>query len=747
MAAPANTVWGSEANGKGRLGIYLAVSNPKDSNTTTVTAQIWFWSKYSVSDSSNQLYFDWNTNYASTLKGARGITTTNSSSSWSTSNQIKIDEYSTTFTRGTSAKTVYCAARLGVVEYVGTTMSVSASFTVQALTSYSISYHPNGGTGAPSAQAKYYGINATISSTKPVRTGYTFQGWGTTVSDTTVDYNAGGTYTGNAGIVLYAIWKANEYTVTYNANGGSNAPQAQTKTHGTALTLSSTKPTRSNYIFVGWGTSASATTTSYSPGGSYIKESSITLYAIWTPAYQKPRIKNVLIARCIQNGSSYVDDENGDCIHVKFDCEVDQAPLTWTYTWHVVADVYVDDTMTDTINDQTSYTVDQYIDSISIQDSYEIEISVSDGKNTTKITRLVPSNAYEIDFISGGQGVAIGKSADTKNLFDVNYDTLFRKNVDVDGSLAAGATTLSSAKITGTLTMGGEISDRFGTTITNGRAMYLSAGIDPDTTTYHIILTSKNTPNGAFMYIKTEFYNTKSATANRMQLAFPYNKTDGVYYRYYYNSAWSDWIKIINEDDVASYLPLTGGTLTGYLRSSNTVNVLGYFRFNTDWMGFYGNVNDSHNNESRQGWMGFSNTTHFHITNEAGGSNLVNKAWTVSSDARLKKDVEDIPDKFVDLWNELNPKLFRWTDERDSRIQFGLIAQDVKSTFEKHGLNPEDYSFIVPYEVDGSEYFAVSYDNYYLITSAVLKKTVARVDDLRSQVDEIRQLISKLGGT
>jgi hypothetical protein len=36
------------------------------------------------------------------------------------------------------------------------------------------------------------------------------------------------------------------YTVTYNANGGSGAPAAQTKTAGTALTLSSTRPTKTS---------------------------------------------------------------------------------------------------------------------------------------------------------------------------------------------------------------------------------------------------------------------------------------------------------------------------------------------------------------------------------------------------------------------------------------------------------------------------------------------------------------------
>ena len=71
------------------------------------------------------------------------------------------------------------------------------------------------------------------------------------------------------------------YTVKYNANGGSGAPSSQTKTYGTALTLSSTKPTRTGYTFLGWSTSSSATSATYSAGGSYTANSATTLYAVW----------------------------------------------------------------------------------------------------------------------------------------------------------------------------------------------------------------------------------------------------------------------------------------------------------------------------------------------------------------------------------------------------------------------------------------------------------------------------------
>lgn len=78
---------------------------------------------------------------------------------------------------------------------------------IDPLASYKVTYNANGGSGAPSAQTKWYGEKLTLSSTKPTRTGYTFQGWATTSNATAAAYAAGGSYTANAATTLYAVWK------------------------------------------------------------------------------------------------------------------------------------------------------------------------------------------------------------------------------------------------------------------------------------------------------------------------------------------------------------------------------------------------------------------------------------------------------------------------------------------------------------------------------------------------------------
>lgn len=98
------------------------------------------------------------------------------------------------------------------------------------------------------------------------------------------EYQPGGNYTANSSRTLYAIWESNApktYTVSYNANGGTGAPASQTKTHNVTLTLRTTTPTRSGYTFKGWSTSSTATTASYSAGGSYTTNASATMYAVW----------------------------------------------------------------------------------------------------------------------------------------------------------------------------------------------------------------------------------------------------------------------------------------------------------------------------------------------------------------------------------------------------------------------------------------------------------------------------------
>lgn len=178
-------------------------------------------------------------------------------------------------------------SRNGVWKISSATLNVTTNETDY---SYTLSYNANGGSGAPSNQtgsntgtSPYYTF--TVSSTVPTRTGYTFLGWSTSDSATSASYTGGGsiTVTSSGTTALYAVWKANTYTVSYNANGGSGAPAAQTQNYPWHIQIPSTTPTRSGYIFQGWATSSTGAV-AYQPEDWYTSLVSVTLYAIWKAA-------------------------------------------------------------------------------------------------------------------------------------------------------------------------------------------------------------------------------------------------------------------------------------------------------------------------------------------------------------------------------------------------------------------------------------------------------------------------------
>ncbi|MDR1220885.1 MAG: InlB B-repeat-containing protein [Treponema sp.] len=167
-------------------------------------------------------------------------------------------------------------------------ITVYAKWTAQ--TQYTVTYNANQGSGTtPSSQTVNAGSSVTLASGSGLtKSGYTFSGWNTNASGTGTSYAANSSYTVTATITLYAKWTAQaQYTVTFNADGGSftggSATQTQTALIGGSVGSSMpSNPTKSGYTFGGWYTSTGG-------GGSQFTSSTtvtgnITVYANWTAA-------------------------------------------------------------------------------------------------------------------------------------------------------------------------------------------------------------------------------------------------------------------------------------------------------------------------------------------------------------------------------------------------------------------------------------------------------------------------------
>lgn len=170
--------------------------------------------------------------------------------------------------------------------------SCSANYVGFSAVSLTITYTPKytltlgKGTGISSVSgAGTYASGTSVKASATPSTGYNFTKWTSSNSASAAAVSTANpyTFTLSSNTTLYAQAALKTYTITYNVNGGSGGPSNQTKTHGTTLTLSSTKPTRTGYTFKQWNTSSSGTGTAYAPGASFTTNANTTLYAIWTP--------------------------------------------------------------------------------------------------------------------------------------------------------------------------------------------------------------------------------------------------------------------------------------------------------------------------------------------------------------------------------------------------------------------------------------------------------------------------------
>lgn len=218
----------------------------------------------------------------------------------------------------------------------------------------------------------------------------------------------------------FTVSKRASYTVSYNANGGSGAPSAQTKWYGENLILSSTVPTRVNYEFKGWATSATGNV-AVQPGGTYTGNAAITYYAIWE-LLGDVKIGSNSAIRCDSNGDYYEEGTYGkfDCTYILIGQGLNEGSITARYR-ETSGDTWTDIDITKithgdhikaegTLNLPVNLSF--MISNLLLDKSYSIELTVTDSYGNTAIASDYISQAYfTMDFLAGGKGIGIGTTA------------------------------------------------------------------------------------------------------------------------------------------------------------------------------------------------------------------------------------------------------------------------------------------------------------------------------------------------
>ena len=297
--------WSTEQNGTKKYNNQASVTDLATAGKTYTLYAVWKANEYTVTYKSSSAY----NSETETQTITYGIPwTTYPADTFSKTGQT-IDSWNTRST-GTG----------------GTKYDVSKEYsTYQNLTlyaqwkakTYTLSYDANGGNNPPGDQTWTYGssTNITISSQKPTREGYTFQGWAESANATSVAHNPGAKISSTkwaSDTTLYAVWTANTYTVIFDANGGTGEMDNQPFTYDKAQNLFTNEFTKAGFIFKGWTDSNDNT---YSDKASVInltttQNGTVKMIAIWERGVYNLTIK--------PNGGTLLSNNTTNDITTKF---------------------------------------------------------------------------------------------------------------------------------------------------------------------------------------------------------------------------------------------------------------------------------------------------------------------------------------------------------------------------------------------------------------------------------------------
>ena len=162
-----------------------------------------------------------------------------------------------------------------------------------AVEDYTVTFDANGGVGSMEAQIFIYENQQTLAANEFTRSGYRFSGWNTNADGSGTGYADAAAASFTADTTLYAQWTAEDYTVTFNANGGVGSMESQTFTYGKQQALKANEFTRSGYRFTGWNTEANGSGTGYADAAAASFTADTTLYAKWEYYFLIPDISEL----------------------------------------------------------------------------------------------------------------------------------------------------------------------------------------------------------------------------------------------------------------------------------------------------------------------------------------------------------------------------------------------------------------------------------------------------------------------
>lgn len=255
----------------------------------------------------------------------------------------------------------------------------------------------------------------------------------------------------------------------------------------------------------------------------------------------------------------------------------------------------------------------------------------------------------------------------------------------------------------------------------------------------------------------------------------------------------------IGAADKNSYLPLSGGTMTGKIIYPNNVrfdikdssgvarNTLscssddalnigyGLYEQSAGSTRIYGNTVRNYSKANQYWFVGGQTATYAGMEYDAdvdtcffygskadslkigmdnlrGGGYFNYLYWKNGgndSDRRKKKNINYDLTELLEVFPELKPVTFIFKDDDKEMIRIGFIAQDLEETFATKGIRPNDYDFLrledtKDEDIDDGKKYVVDYNEFTALNTAMIQVQGIEINALKEKYSEQQTIIETL---
>lgn len=110
----------------------------------------------------------------------------------------------------------------------------------------------------------------------------------------------------------------------------------------------------------------------------------------------------------------------------------------------------------------------------------------------------------------------------------------------------------------------------------------------------------------------------------------------------------------------------------------------------------------------------------------------------VTSDRNEKNSIEDLPDKYLTMFDRIQPKRFKLNSGTSDRYHTGYIAQEVEEAMHETGVDGQEFGgFIKDKDEDGNDIYMLRYGEFDAIYAAKIKQLEARIAELEERLANI----------